>query len=105
MGIDRVNQHVIREYTTRVQPTSTQGVSHAGAPRADEATAHPTRRPDEVSLSAGSRELEQLREAVKAAPDVREDRVAAIRRQLAEGTYEIDYHALAKKLAGVINFE
>ncbi len=105
MSIDKVNQHVIREYTTRIQPTSTQSVGPSGTPRIDDTAGQPARRADEIRLSMGARELQQLREAVNAAPDIREDRVAAIRRQLAEGTYEIDYRALAQKLAGIINFE
>jgi negative regulator of flagellin synthesis FlgM len=105
MSINRVNQQVIREYTARVQPAQTQPNSTQSAPKAEEAASQPTRQPDEIRLSIGGPQLQKLREAVNAAPDVREDRVAEIKRQLSEGTYQVDYSALAKKLAGIINFE
>jgi negative regulator of flagellin synthesis FlgM len=105
MSINRVNQQVIREYTARVQPTPAQTPGAQDAPRAGEAAAQPTRRADEIQLSVGGPELQRMREAVNSASDVREDRVAEIKRQLTEGTYQMNYPALAKKLSGIINLE
>ena len=39
---------------------------------------------DEVSISAAAQQLEQIRQL----PDIRQDRVDAIRSQIASGTYE-----------------
>ncbi len=105
MSINRVNQQVMREYTARVQPTSAQISGAQDAPRADETAAQPTRWADAIELSMGGPELQRMREAVNAASDVREDLVAEIRSQLTEGTYQMNYRALAKKLSGVISFE
>jgi negative regulator of flagellin synthesis FlgM len=39
---------------------------------------------DEVDISEAARQMEQVRQM----PDIREDRVEAVRRQIAAGTYE-----------------
>ena len=49
-----------------------------------------------VELSARSRELHNALAAVKATPDVRQDRVAEIRRRLENGTYVIDPTRIAR---------
>jgi flagellar biosynthesis anti-sigma factor FlgM len=49
-----------------------------------------------VSLSSRSRELHGALAAANAAPDVREDRVAEVRRRLESGTYVIDPTRIAR---------
>jgi negative regulator of flagellin synthesis FlgM len=51
-----------------------------------------------VSLSSRSRELHGALAQVKAAPDVRDDKVAAVRRQLENGTYVIDPTRIARSI-------
>lgn len=53
---------------------------------------------DSVEISDRSRELARARQAVDAAPDVRAERVAEIKKQLEEGTYSVSPELLAKKL-------
>ena len=55
-------------------------------------------RPDQTSLSAEAQELLQARRAVQDSPDVRADRVAALRQQIQDGTYKVDEYALAQRL-------
>jgi negative regulator of flagellin synthesis FlgM len=55
-------------------------------------------RPDQASLSAEAQELLQARRAVQESPDVRADRVAALRQQIQDGTYRVDEQALARRL-------
>ena len=105
MTIERVNQNVIREYTSRVQPAAAQAPAATRTGRPEDAQPTSSRRPDEISLSVGSRDLQRMKEAVAAAPDVREDRVNELKQQIANGTYQINYRAVARKMAGVINFE
>jgi negative regulator of flagellin synthesis FlgM len=49
-----------------------------------------------VSLSSRSRELHGALEAAKAAPDVRDEKVAEVRRRLESGTYVIDPTRIAR---------
>lgn len=62
----------------------------AGAPMAA--------RGDAVSLTEDARLLQQTAAAAAAAPDIDMDRVDSVRRELAEGRYQIDAEAIAAKL-------
>jgi negative regulator of flagellin synthesis FlgM len=62
--------------------------SGAGAPR----------QADSVSISETARSLSAAHKAVAEAPDVRADRVSAIKAAIADGSYTIDSRALAAKL-------
>lgn len=65
--------------------------SHAGGASA--------RRTDEVSLSANAQSFARVMEAVQGEPDVRAERVASVRARLEDGTYGIDAHLIAQRLA------
>jgi len=56
------------------------------------------RQPDGVSISDTARSLAAARKAVADAPDVREDRVSALKAAIADGTYTVDSRNLASKL-------
>ena len=53
---------------------------------------------DTVEISDRSRELARARQAVDAAPDVRADKVAEIKKRIEDGTYTVSPHLLAQKL-------
>lgn len=53
---------------------------------------------DTLEISDRSRELARARQAVEAAPEVREDKVAEIRKRIEDGTYSVSPHLLARKL-------
>jgi negative regulator of flagellin synthesis FlgM len=55
---------------------------------------------DSLEISDRSRELARARQAVDAAPDVRADRVAEIKKRIEDGTYSVSPEALARKLMG-----
>lgn len=55
---------------------------------------------DTVEISSESRTLSRARQAVDAAPDVRADKVAAIKKRIEDGTYSVSPEALANKLLG-----
>jgi len=55
---------------------------------------------DSVEISDRSRELARARQAVDAAPDVRADKVAEIRKRIEDGTYSVSPELLAQKLLG-----
>jgi negative regulator of flagellin synthesis FlgM len=62
----------------------------------------PARRPDRVELSDDAEHLRRTREEAAAAPDVRAERVAALKEQIQAGAYQIDDTALAEKLLDIL---
>src|ERR1700730_7090645 len=60
--------------------------------------AEPARQADAVSISEEARSLSAAHKAVADAPDVREDRVSALKAAIADGTYTINSRNLASKL-------
>src|SRR3982074_2382647 len=56
------------------------------------------RTPDAVTLSDQARTIVSATKVVNEAPDVREDRVSALKKSIADGTYSIDSRQLASKL-------
>ena len=102
MSIDRLAaQDAARTYVQNAQTaelgrTAAGGAANPG--RAEHAAARRASRPDSVTLSANARSLVAAREAVNAAPDVREDKVAAIKQRISDGTYSVPAHVLARKM-------
>ena len=58
----------------------------------------PPRQADSVSLSDEARALAAANKAVAAAPDVREDRIQALKAAIADGTYKVDSRKLARAM-------
>lgn len=55
---------------------------------------------DTLEISERSRELARVRQAVDAAPEVRAEKVAEIKKRIEDGTYTVSPHLLAQKLLG-----
>jgi negative regulator of flagellin synthesis FlgM len=55
---------------------------------------------DKVEISQIGRDFQVAKQAVSKASDVREDRVSAIREQMASGTYNVSMEDVADKLIG-----
>lgn len=53
---------------------------------------------DQLQLSTAGRDFQIAKSAVAAVPDVREDRVAAIKAKIDNGTYQVDTSAFADRL-------
>jgi negative regulator of flagellin synthesis FlgM len=95
-SIDRLAaQDAARTYTQ-----NTDVARAGGAPQA--AKTHHTpkhvKSADSVTLSDGAKTLAAAREAVKAAPDVRADKVSEIKQQVSDGTYSVSAKVLARKM-------
>ncbi len=56
-------------------------------------------RPDPVELSPRITELEKLKKAAGALPDVRLEKVSTLKEQISAGTYNIDGASVAEKMA------
>lgn len=77
----------------RAPRTEQRGTERAATPAAGSSAAGPAAT---VSLSSRSRELHGALAAANAAPDVRADKVADVRRRLENGTYVIDPTRIAR---------
>lgn len=101
-SIERFSSDASRVYLKQID-----GVRHAAhstnQPAQNEQARSVEAGSDSVTLSAGARTLAQARATVAQAPDVREDKVADIRHQLATGTYQVSAHVLARKMLGGAN--
>jgi negative regulator of flagellin synthesis FlgM len=60
---------------------------------------------DRVDLSIRSKELKRIEEVVASAPDVRAERVEALKKLIEDGKYEVDSKALAQKMIEEALFE
>jgi negative regulator of flagellin synthesis FlgM len=95
--------HEQRQGAMRIEPTRTQPTQTPSARQPAEQPERPAAgRSDSVELSDGAEYLRRAREEAAAAPDVRAERVAAIKDQIQAGTYQIDDTALAEKLLDVL---
>ncbi|MDZ7729071.1 MAG: flagellar biosynthesis anti-sigma factor FlgM [Dehalococcoidia bacterium] len=85
---------------------STQGPTQAGSitdirqkAAAKQSTASGREeRTDSAGITENARELGRARESVEAAPDIRENRVRALRAAIANGTYQADPEEVARRL-------
>lgn len=55
---------------------------------------------EKVELSDAAREIQQMKNRVNQIPDIREDKVAALKSQIDSGTYHVDEEEVAKKMVG-----
>ena len=53
---------------------------------------------DKLNISGAGRDLQVARQAVSSAPDVREDRIADIKRDYQNGTYDVSANDFADKI-------
>ncbi len=95
MNIDKIGQKGIEAY---VQKTQSDG-ERVLPPSARE-VARPEK--DDVSISETAKELQEAQKAVRSAPDIREERVAAIKKQIQDGTYQVHAEAVVEKLLSVL---
>lgn len=92
MRIENIDKKAINTYEQQVQRVNDQAKAE---------TAQQQQKPaktDEVSLSTQARELQKAKEAVEASPDVRQEKVAAIKAQVEAGTYNIPAGYVAAKM-------
>ncbi len=85
-------QSIMKVYTDQNKITQSQrpaGVAPAG-------------KKDEVILSTQAQEFGQIYQAIKAMPDVREDKVRELSARIAQGNYSVDAKEVAEKMLGRI---
>ncbi|TAK32255.1 MAG: flagellar biosynthesis anti-sigma factor FlgM [Chloroflexota bacterium] len=96
MAIERIlkgltDLNVKRSYgTTETQQSASKPV------RSEQTSA----RPDEVVLSQRGVELQKATQAARDVPDVRQDRVEALQKQIQAGAYHVSDEDLLRKMMG-----
>ena len=55
---------------------------------------------DRIELSVRGREIQQLDQLIQSAPDIRQDKVDAIRSAIEAGTYNVKAEKIADKIIG-----
>lgn len=81
-------QSIMKAYTDQNKVSQSQKAQSAS----------PVSKKDEVILSSQAQEVGQLYQAIRALPEVREDRVREISAKIAQGTYDVDAQAVAEKM-------
>ncbi len=76
----------------------TRGVAFEPTPLRPVRAVPPPEPADSAGITGEARELARALEAVRAAPELRELRIAALRRAIAEGTYQPDPREIARRL-------
>ena len=55
---------------------------------------------EKVNLSTTAKDVQALKNAISSLPDVREDKVQALKDQIEKGTYKVDAEKVAEKMVG-----
>ena len=87
---------------TQLQQAASKPVKEAGeaqeaAAQQKQAASAPEAQ-DKVEVSRQARECQQAAEIAKASPEVRAEKVAALKEKIESGTYEVDSKELATKM-------
>ena len=53
-----------------------------------------------VSLASAAKEVQQIKSAIEALPDVREEKVTQLKDRIEEGTYNVSGEKIAEKMIG-----
>ena len=81
-----------------MQLRAVAALRHTAASKSASATSAAPRPADSVELSDTAKALSSAAQTVAGATDVREDRVAAIKAAIANGTYSVDSKSLAQSM-------
>lgn len=92
---NRIGSHIPQAHSSQLKPAASDSARTAVHTPKEE-----PRKSDEVVLSERAQLLRKVREALSAAPEVREDRVAELRAQIQKGTYQVPEDELIAALLG-----
>ena len=96
---DKTITHEISKYLSKSTPNETEKIEEKqlsdkqkvdGKDRSEQDTI--------VNLSQASKEAQQIKEIISSEPDIREDKVAALKEKIESGRYKIDHDRVADKL-------
>ncbi len=96
MSIDKLGASDVS--LTQLQQNAEASKAAAAAARKTDVQPKNQQAPDQLSLSDEARAMAAARQAVADAPDVRQDKVAAIKQRIEDGTYTVSPRVLAQKI-------
>lgn len=70
----------------------------AAQQKSEPASASPASGGEQIALSQKAKGIQKAMETIQASPDIRSEKVAEIKSQIASNTYKIDSSALAEKI-------
>jgi flagellar biosynthesis anti-sigma factor FlgM len=99
MRVNQTNGNQVQDTST--QRTGKSGAAHnakeaKGGQQATEGAA--SQGATKAELSSRGKEIARASALAQGAPDVREDKIAELKKRIAEGGYKIDDHAVADRL-------
>jgi negative regulator of flagellin synthesis FlgM len=92
MPISQVNTN------DRLRATMAAAAMRSKAAYGAQSTAAPTRQPDAMSLSETAQALASARKKIADAPEVREDRIQALKAAISSGSYSVSSRDLAQAM-------
>jgi negative regulator of flagellin synthesis FlgM len=99
MSIEKVARNLFTANVYGPQGTrETQSVGSAFASESTEARGTTVQKADAVALSEHVKEVEKVRESLSGVPDVREDRVLALKQAIDSGSYVVSADKIADRL-------
>ncbi len=87
----KISDFIPQIKTNKVQKTK-------AAPPADVSAAQSASGTDRVEISASSLDVQKMKGIIQNTPDVRMDRVQALKEQIERGEYEVDPYRVADKM-------
>ncbi len=96
---DKTMTPEISKYVSKTTPNDTQQIEQK--PSSDEQKTGGVEQSGQdtvVNLSQASKEAQRIREIMLSEPDVREEKVAELKRKIEAGEYKMDHDAVAAKL-------
>jgi negative regulator of flagellin synthesis FlgM len=88
------NDSASTQKTAQSSSSQASKKTHATSPQEGERNTSGAR----TDLSAKAKEFSQAKKIASQAPDVREDRVAELKRRIADGSYQVDADSIADRL-------
>ena len=93
MKIDGSRPSEVQDLQIRTQKMGKQ----ESASGASEQT-NKTGQSDQVHLSGKAREMDQLKEIINQMPEIRSEKIEALKKSIAEGSYIVDASKIAKRM-------
>ena len=96
---DKIINYEISKYLSKSTPNATEKIAEKQL--SDEQKVERKDRSEQdtvVNLSQASKEAQKIKEIILSEPDVREDKVSALKESIESGRYRIDHNGVADKL-------
>jgi len=96
---DRIINYEISKHLPKSTPDATEKIEQKRV--SDEQKVEGKDRSEQdivVNLSDASKEVQRIREIISSEPDVREDKVSALKQSIESGRYSVDHERVADKL-------